>query len=157
MSSIYTFKSIGIIHSPFTAREGMPIQSSRSAEQGRVEVFEEYAPGLQDVEGFSHIILLYVFDRAGKCQLTVRPFLDDMQHGVFSTRHPARPNPIGLSTVELVRREGNILYVAGLDILDQTPLLDIKPYVPRFDHHPAPRTGWLQGQEEQRPWRSRYD
>lgn len=157
MSTPFTFIPIGVIHSPFTAREGMPIQSSRSMAEGQIEVFDHYVEGLRDVEGFSHLILLYVFDRAGEPHLTVRPFLDDERHGVFSTRHPARPNPIGLSVVELVRREEGVLHVVGLDVLDGTPLLDIKPYVPRFDHHTATRTGWLTGQEETRPWKASYE
>ena len=154
---MFTFEPIGVIHSPFTTREGMPIQSSRSTARGYVEVFGDYVPGLQGIEGFSHIILLYVFDQAGEPHLIVRPFLDDIEHGVFSTRHPARPNPIGLSVVELLRCEGASLHVRGLDVLDKTPLLDIKPYVPRFDHHAATRTGWLKGQEEERPWEARYE
>jgi tRNA-Thr(GGU) m(6)t(6)A37 methyltransferase TsaA len=152
----YTFTPIGVIHSEFVEREGMPCQSARSGAEGMVEVFDAYGEGLRDIEGFSHIILIYVFDQSGDPALTVRPFLDDAEHGVFSTRHPNRPNPIGLSVVELIGREGNRLSVKGLDVLDQTPLLDIKPYVPQFDHHPADRTGWLKGQEDQRPWEARY-
>lgn len=153
----FMFTPIGIIHSDFVNREGMPCQSARSESEGIVEVFDAFAEGLRDIEGFSHIILIYVFDRSGEPNLIVRPFLDDTEHGVFATRHPNRPNPIGLSVVELIRRDGNQLAVKGLDVLDQTPLLDIKPYVPRFDHHPADRTGWLSGQEEERPWRANYD
>ncbi len=152
----YTFTPIGVIHSDFVEREGMPCQAARSEAEGTVEVFDAYGEGLRDIEGFSHIILVYVFDRGGEVSLTVRPFLDDADHGVFSTRHPNRPNPIGLSVVELLRRDRNKLFVKGLDVLDQTPLLDIKPYVPRFDHHPADRTGWLSGQEDQRPWKASY-
>lgn len=157
MSNSFTFKPIGIIHSPFVDVAGMPIQSARSEAEGVVEVFEGYALGLVDVEAFSHLLLLYVFDRAGETRLTVTPFLDDSPHGVFSTRYPARPNPIGLSVVELVERDGCRLYVRGIDVLDGTPLLDIKPYIPQFDHHPVTRTGWLTGQEGDRPWRARYD
>lgn len=156
-AQLFTFRPIGVIRSPFTSLEDMPIQAARSTAPGCVEVFEPYAPGLLDVEGFSHIILLYVFDRIGEARLVVQPFLDDAPHGIFATRHPARPNPIGLSVVELLRREGLMLYVAGLDVLDGTPLLDIKPYVPQFDRFDATRTGWLRGQEERRPWKPRYE
>ncbi|HEC22109.1 MAG TPA: tRNA (N6-threonylcarbamoyladenosine(37)-N6)-methyltransferase TrmO [Chloroflexi bacterium] len=157
MAGPFVFRPIGVIRSPFTEREGMPIQSARSEAEGRVEVFEAYAEGLKDIEGFSHLILIYVFDRIEHPALTVRPFLDDAPHGIFATRHPARPNPIGLSVVELVSREGATLHIRGVDVLDGTPLLDIKPYVPQFDHHTATRTGWLKGQEEERPWEARYE
>lgn len=156
MSNSYTFRAIGTIHTPFTEREGMPAQAARSEIEGRVELLPEYEPGLVDIEGFSHIILLYVFDRAEAPQLSVTPFLDDQPHGLFATRHPFRPNPIGLSVVELLRREGSVLHVCGVDVLDGTPLLDLKPYIPQFDHHEATRTGWLQGQEDERPWKARY-
>lgn len=156
MPITFTFTPIGVIHSPFTEREGMPIQSARSTAEGRIEIDEAYAEGLKDIEGFSHIYLLYVFDRATETKLTVYPFLDDQPHGVFSTRFPGRPNPIGLSVVELLRREGTTLHVAGIDVLDGTPLLDLKPYAPKFDHHPATRTGWLGGQEDERPWKARF-
>lgn len=152
----FTFTPIGVIHSPFTEREGMPIQSARSMVEGRVIIDEAYVEGLKDLEGFSHIYLLYVFDRAADTKLTVYPFLDDQPRGVFSTRFPGRPNPIGLSVVELVRREGTTLHVAGIDVLDGTPLLDLKPYVPQFDHHPATRTGWLGGQKDNRSWKARF-
>ncbi len=156
-AAAFTFRPIGVIHSPFTRLEEMPIQAARSTAPGQVEVFEPYVPGLLDVESFSHLILLYVFHRIGEARLTVQPFLDDAPHGIFATRHPARPNPIGLSVVELLRREEAILHVAGLDVLDGTPLLDIKPYVPQFDHFEVTRTGWLRGQEEKRPWKPRYE
>jgi tRNA-Thr(GGU) m(6)t(6)A37 methyltransferase TsaA len=156
MSTTFTFTPIGVIHSPFTEQEGMPIQSARSTAEGRVEIDAAYAEGLKDIEGFSHIYLLYVFDRTSETRLTVYPFLDDQPHGVFSTRFPGRPNPIGLSVVELLRREGTTLHVAGVDVLDGTPLLDLKPYVPQFDHHPATRTGWLGDQEGKRPWKARF-
>jgi len=98
---------------------------------------------LQDIEGFSHIILLYWFHRSDGYRLVVKPFMDQVERGLFSIRYPARPNPIGISVVELVRREGNQLHVQGLDVLDGTPLLDIKPFVPRFDHRENTRVGWL--------------
>lgn len=157
MLTAWTFQPIGLIHTPHVEREGTPIQSARTEAAGRVEVAPEYAAGLDGLEGFSHIILLYVFHRSPGPRLTVRPFLDDTPHGVFATRHPDRPNPIGLSVVELIRREGNILHVRGVDIVDGSPLLDVKPYTPQFDHYEVARTGWLAGQEDERPWRARFD
>jgi tRNA-Thr(GGU) m(6)t(6)A37 methyltransferase TsaA len=137
---------IGFIHSPFTTKEETPIQPSRSGASGRVELLPEYEPGLQDLDGFSHVILLYAFHRAqGGFALEVTPFLDKEPKGLFATRYPRRPNPLGLSVVKLARREGRVLYVDGIDVLDGTPLLDLKPYVPPFDAYPEARFGWLQG------------
>jgi tRNA-Thr(GGU) m(6)t(6)A37 methyltransferase TsaA len=113
--------------------------------QGRVEVFPEFTAGLKDLDGFSHIMLLYHFHRTEGFSLTVTPFMDSQPRGLFATRAPRRPNPIGLSVVRLLRCEGNILHIENVDILDGTPLLDIKPYVPEFDQHPAERIGWLEG------------
>jgi tRNA (adenine37-N6)-methyltransferase len=142
--------SIGIIHSPFQTKEACPIQPLFAAEaEGRVEVFEEYAPGLQDVETFSHLNLLYLFDRSGEIQMVRPTFLDDQPHGIYASRHPCRPNGLGLSIVRLMRREGNTLWVMGVDVLDGTPLLDIKPYIPRFDCFPAASEGWFQ----EKQWR----
>lgn len=152
-----TLTPIGRIRTPFTSREGIPIQAARSEAEGRVEIEPQYAEGLADIEGFSHLILLYLFDQSPGPRLTVRPFLDDTPHGVFATRHPDRPNPIGLSVVQLIAREGNILRVSNVDMIDGSPLLDVKPYVPQFDHHAATRTGWLAGQEAHRPWNSHFD
>jgi len=135
---------IGQIHTPFQSRSDTPIQPFRSEAVGRVEVFEEYAEGLSDTEGFSHVILLYHFHKSKGFQLTVTPFLDDRPRGLFATRYPARPNQIGLSVVRLLRREGNILIVEGIDVLDGTPLLDIKPYVPEFAATKPVRKGWLE-------------
>ncbi len=138
-------KQIGTIHSPHTQLDGMPIQPAGAAGiQGTVEVFPEYEDGLQDLEGFSHIILLYHFHKSSGFKLKVVPFLDDETHGVFATRAPRRPNPIGLSVVKLLKVEGRILYVENIDILNGTPLIDIKPYVPVFDEQPSIRTGWLE-------------
>ena len=134
---------IGLIHSPFRDQGETPIQSAFSQAEGTVEVYPEYVAGLQDIEGFSHIILLYWFHRSDGYRLVVKPFMDQVERGLFSIRYPARPNPIGISVVELVRREGNQLHVQGLDVLDGTPLLDIKPFVPRFDHRENTRVGWL--------------
>ena len=133
---------IGVIHSPYTSVSGMPIQSAAGAEtRGHVEVFARFAEGLRDLSGFSHVILLYYFHRSGEPALTVTPFLDKHPRGIFATRAPKRPNPIGISTVRLLAIEGNRLHIEGVDILDGTPLLDIKPYVPAFDRIDAGR--WL--------------
>jgi tRNA-Thr(GGU) m(6)t(6)A37 methyltransferase TsaA len=140
------YKPIGVIRTPFTKPEGMPIQSSAATgAQGRVEVLTEFAEGLKDLDGFSHIILLYHFHRSTHPRLTVTPFLDTRPRGVFATRAPSRPNPIGLSIVKLLAVSENMLQVENVDMLDATPLLDIKPYVPQFDHRDAQRIGWLEG------------
>ncbi len=139
------YRAIGTIHSPFKDIEGMPIQPAGAANvQGTVEVLPELAEGLRDLEGFSHIILLYHFHRVREAKLVVIPFMDSEPHGIFATRAPKRPNPIGLSIVRLVGIEGNVLYIENVDILDGTPLLDIKPYVPEFDRPPVERVGWLE-------------
>ncbi|WP_028319526.1 tRNA (N6-threonylcarbamoyladenosine(37)-N6)-methyltransferase TrmO [Desulfobulbus elongatus] len=136
---------IGIIHSPFKELTGMPIQPAGAAGvQGTVEIFAEYRPGLKDLEGFSHLILLYHFHRSRDCSLHVVPFMDTEPRGVFATRAPSRPNPIGLSIVRLDRVEDGLLQIRNVDVLDGTPLLDIKPYVPEFDAHVQVRTGWLE-------------
>lgn len=137
------FKPIGIIHTPYTRKEETPIQASRSAAEGRVAVYPEYSPGLDGIEGFSHLILLYVWHQApAPVALRVKPFLGDQETGLFATRYPCRPNPIGLSVVRLLERCGDVLLIRGVDMLDGSPLLDIKPYIPDFDVHPAERTGW---------------
>jgi tRNA-Thr(GGU) m(6)t(6)A37 methyltransferase TsaA len=137
-------KPIGIIRSPFKMSAGTPIQSAVAGDSmGTVEVFEEFIPGLKDIEGFDRIWLLYWFDRAGSTRLTVIPYLDAKEHGVFATRAPVRPNPIGMSCVRLISVESNILTIMGIDILDETPLLDIKPYVQSFDSFDVRRCGWL--------------
>ena len=136
-------RPIGVIHTPFTRSAGTPIQSSvSSAAEGRVEVFPEFEPGLKDVAGFDRIWLLYYFDRAADPKLLVRPYLDTVDRGVFATRAPTRPNRIGMSPVRLLGVQGNALLVSELDILDGSPLLDIKPYLPAFDHFPVERMGW---------------
>ncbi|HEY6009549.1 MAG TPA: tRNA (N6-threonylcarbamoyladenosine(37)-N6)-methyltransferase TrmO [Geobacteraceae bacterium] len=144
----FIMKPIGIIHAPFSTKEEAPVQGALvPAAEGRVEVFAAFAPALKDIEAFTHLYLLYRFDRAGEIRLVRPTFLDDEPHGVFASRHPCRPNGIGLSVVRLVRREENILVVAGIDVLDATPLLDIKPYIPRFDCRPEAGEGWLAGKE----------
>jgi tRNA-Thr(GGU) m(6)t(6)A37 methyltransferase TsaA len=138
----FIMKPIGVIHSPFTDKSQPPIQATRSQATGRVEVFPEFAGGMQDLEEFSHIILLYAFHCSSGYSLQVKPFLDDQLRGLFATRHPCRPNPIGLSVVRLLARRENILDIEGADMLDGTPLLDIKPYVPDFDVRTDVKTGW---------------
>lgn len=133
---------IGIIHSPFTEKGRTPIQASRSQAIGLVEVYPEFGDGLKDIDDLSHIHLLYAFHESSGYKLHVKPFLDDQEHGVFATRYPCRPNPIGISTVRLISRQGNALAIEGVDVLDGTPLLDIKPYVPDFDLRTEVRTGW---------------
>jgi tRNA (adenine37-N6)-methyltransferase len=135
---------IGLIHSPFTEKDKTPIQASRSEAIGRVEIYPEFADGLKDIEALSHIYLFYVFHESQGYKLRVKPFLDDREHGIFATCYPYRPNPIGISIVKLISREDNILTVEGVDVLDGTPLLDIKPYVPDFDHRVNVRTGWYE-------------
>lgn len=140
----FYYKPIGIIHSGFSEPRETPIQpAGATGVVGSVEVFPEYADGLQDLEGFSHIFLLYHFHMSQKGTLKVSPFMEDQLHGVFATRAPARPNPIGISVVRLVRIEKNRLHIQDVDIVDGTPLLDIKPYVPEFDIKEVEKIGWL--------------
>jgi tRNA-Thr(GGU) m(6)t(6)A37 methyltransferase TsaA len=138
-------RPIGFIRSPFREATGTPIQAALAGgANGAVEVLEEFAGGLKDLEGFERIWLLYWFDRAKwDYQLLVTPYLDTTPRGVFSTRAPSRPNAIGLSSVRLLCVDDNVLKIQGVDVLDGTPLLDIKPYVPRFDCFEAVRAGWL--------------
>jgi tRNA-Thr(GGU) m(6)t(6)A37 methyltransferase TsaA len=146
----FVLHPIGVLRTPFRDAAEAPIQGAFASQaHGEVEVFEEYAAGLRDVEGFSHLLLVYVFHRAGEDRLVVTPFLDDQLRGVFATRHPGRPNHLGLTVVELVARRGNVLEVRGVDMLDGTPVVDIKPYVPAFDAGPADaRIGWLTDRRE---------
>lgn len=140
------YKPIGIIHTPFAGPAGTPIQPKRGkGGKGTIELFPEYAEGLADLDGFSHIILVYHFHRSEGYQLKVTPFLDDTPRGLFATRAPRRPNQIGLSVVRLNRIEGATLHIEDIDILDGTPLLDIKPYVSVFDEVVDFRIGWLTG------------
>jgi tRNA-Thr(GGU) m(6)t(6)A37 methyltransferase TsaA len=138
----FVMRPIGVIHSPFTDKVRTPIQPTRSQALGRVDVDPDFVEGLQGLDGFSHIILLYVFHRSEGYRLRVQPFLDDELHGLFATRHPCRPNPIGLSLVHLLACHDNIIEIEGVDVLDGTPLLDIKPYVPDFDMRLDVKTGW---------------
>jgi tRNA-Thr(GGU) m(6)t(6)A37 methyltransferase TsaA len=139
---------IGIIHSPFKSNEDIPIQAFRSEDVGEVEIFDKYEQGLNDIEGFSHIIIVYIFHKSQGYSLNVKPFLDPNLRGLFATRHPNRPNPIGMSIVRLLKRDGNKLKIKGMDVIDGTPLVDIKPYVPRFDERKEVRYGWLEGKLE---------
>ena len=145
-----TYRPIGVIRSPHTDRQAAPIQPVYACgAEGRAEIVQAYEDGLADLEGFSHLILLYHFHRAGEVKLRVTPFLEDTEHGVFATRAPCQPNPIGLSVVRLLVREGRVLHLADVDVLDGTPLLDVKPYVARFDRRDGVRSGWQDGVDEQ--------
>ena len=142
--------AIGKIRTPYKTKQECPIQPAfATGSTGRVEVFEPYAEGLKDIESFSHLYLLYAFHRADEIRFVRATFLDDTPHGIYASRHPCRPNGIGLSVVRLIAREGNVLVVEGADMLDETPLLDIKPYVPQFDAFPSASAGWT----EDKPWR----
>jgi len=146
---IIKFKPIGTIYSPFKEPLGVPIQTSGAKGiEGSVEVFAEFLEGLKDIDGFSHIILIYYFHLSKKPSLLVTPFMDKHQHGIFATRAPARPNPIGFSVVNLEKVEGNLLLVKDIDIVNGTPLLDIKPCVPQFDFSKVTKTGWLENADK---------
>jgi tRNA (adenine37-N6)-methyltransferase len=138
----FVMRPIGEIHTPFSDKRDTPIQPSRSTARGQVEVYPAYIDGLRDLNGFSHIILLYVFNRSDDYRLSVTPFLDNQERGLFATRYPARPNPIGLSIVRRLSIHDHSLEIEGADMLDGTPLLDIKPYVPDFDVWSDVRAGW---------------
>lgn len=141
---------IGIIHSTILEKESSPIQASRSDEEATVEVFPQYQDGLFGIEDFSHIYLFYKFHRLiSENQLIVKPFLDDQLHGIFATRYPDRPNSLGISVVRLFKRNGNLLHIRGADMLDGTPLLDIKPYVPEFDIFEVEKIGWYKNRKYQ--------
>jgi tRNA-Thr(GGU) m(6)t(6)A37 methyltransferase TsaA len=140
-----TYTPIGIIRTPFEEPEGTPIQASEArGVKGKVEIFPEYVEGLKDLEGFSHVMLIYHFHLAKTSQLLAKPFLDDEEHGIFAIRGPSRPNPIGISVVRLAKIKESVLFFKDVDIVDQTPLLDIKPYVPEFDQREAKKVGWLE-------------
>ncbi len=146
-----TLTPIGVIRSPHQTAAGTPIQPTYAGQfEGQVVVNEKYESALDDIEGFERIWLIYLLDRAGAFKPKIVPYRDVIEHGLFATRSPCRPNPIGLSVVDLVAREGNILRIKGIDVLDGTPLLDIKPYVPEFDAHPVSRAGWLDERRSER-------
>ena len=140
------FQPIGIIHSPFTGLKGIPIQSTMSDAKGEIEIFPQFQKALKDLDGFSHIICIYFFDMVKPpVPLQSKPFLIDEIKGVFAIRTPFRPNPIGISILRLFEIDENILFAGDLDVLDKTPVLDIKPYVPQFDCQKATKIGWLKG------------
>lgn len=142
------FKSIGIVHSPFKKREDFDTRKYAHPKgfdpvQGELEIFKEYEEGLKDTEGFSHLVVIFAFHRSGGYKLHTKPFLDDKLRGVFSTRSPNRPNPLGMTVVKVLERKGNILKVSGIDMIEGTPILDIKPYTSRDQKSPI-RLGWLE-------------
>ncbi len=138
------FKAIGVIRTPFVEAPGTPVQPAYGhGIEGQVWVDDSCAPALDGIEGFDRVWLIYWMDRAGPFKARVVPYRDTGEHGLFATRSPNRPNPIGMSVVRLLRREGRVLHVSDIDVLDNTPLLDVKPYVPQFDAFPASRAGWL--------------
>ena len=140
------YTPIGYFHSPFTEIKGMPIQPiGASGITGTIDVLPEYSEGLKDLEGFSHVFVLYHLHQIVGFDLMVKPFLDTNRHGIFATRSPKRPNPIGLSVMRLTGVAGNSVRLEGVDVLDQTPVIDIKPYVADFDHCYAERAGWFEG------------
>ncbi len=140
-----TYRPIGIIHSPFKKPKGTPIQpNAAKGIEGMVEVFPQYEKGLKDIEGFSHIILIYHFHLSKAYSLEVKPYMDSKLHGLFATRAPARPNPIGLSVVRLTEVKRNNLHIKDIDIVDGTPLLDIKPFIPEFNSEDIIKKGWLE-------------
>jgi tRNA-Thr(GGU) m(6)t(6)A37 methyltransferase TsaA len=149
--STIQFRPIGVIRTPYTDAAGMPIQAGGGAgAAGHIELAPCLAEGLRDIEGFSHLTLIWYLHRACEDRLMVTPFLDDRPHGIFATRAPARPNPIGMSVVRLLRVEGTRLHIEDVDMLDGSPLLDIKPYVPAFDDRSPARTGWYDERLDQR-------
>lgn len=140
-----TYRPIGIIRSPFSEPRDTPIQPAGAENiEGTVELLPEYTEGLKDLEGFSHIILVYHFHLSKEGPLRVKPYMDNRAHGVFAMRGPGRPNPVGISTVRLTKIKKNILHIRDVDIVNGTPLLDIKPYVPEFDIRKAQKAGWLE-------------
>lgn len=145
------FKKIGTIHSPFTELKGMPIQPiGAEGVKGEIHLKDEYIPGLKDIEGFSHLNLLYHLHKVNGHALEVKPFLDNNPHGIFATRSPKRPNPIGSSVVKLDKIESNIIYISNIDVLDGTPLIDIKPYVPQLYEKTIKdlKIGWFENKHE---------
>jgi len=141
------FTPIGKIHTLFKKKEEIPYQGYKNDTYGKVVVFKRYEKALTDIEGFSHIYLLYYFHKHTDFKPMAKTFLDKKLHGLFATRYFNRPNPIGITVVELLKRKGNVLMVKYIDVLDNTPLLDIKPYVPLFDQKDNVRIGWLEGKK----------
>ena len=138
-------KPIGIIHTPYKEPKGIPIQGKfKKGVKGLIRLFPEYRAGLKDIDGFSHLILIYYFNRSKEERLVGKPFLEDKEHGIFAIRSPHRPNHIGFSIVKLEKVEGNTVTFSEVDILDGTPLLDIKPYVAHFDSRKNVKNGWVE-------------
>ncbi|MHA2282968.1 MAG: tRNA (N6-threonylcarbamoyladenosine(37)-N6)-methyltransferase TrmO [Promethearchaeota archaeon] len=145
------FKPIGIIHTPFKSLKGIPIQSAISNIQGKIELFSEYVAGLKDLSGFSHLYCLYYFDMVKlPVPLQSKPFLDNEKRGVFAIRTPFRPNPIGISILEIIEIKDNVIHVKNVDVLDKTPILDLKPYISQFDNIETKKIGWLEGKIEKK-------
>lgn len=139
------YRPIGKLHSPHKSAKGTPIQpSSAEGVEGRVEIFPDYRDGLEDLGGFSHVTLIYHFHLAGESTLIAKPYMDKEYHGVFATRSPARPNPVGISTMRLKKIEEGVLYLEDVDVLDGTPVLDVKPHVVEFDQPDDTSIGWLE-------------
>ncbi len=144
MNTLIAFKPIGVIRTPFHSKDDCPIQPVYAKDSlGKVEIFQEHQAGLKDIETFSHIYLIFHLHKAGEIRYVRPTFLDDTPRGIYASRHPCRPNGIGMSIVKLLDHTDNILTVEGIDVLDKTPLLDIKPYIPRHDHIPDATEGWL--------------
>jgi tRNA-Thr(GGU) m(6)t(6)A37 methyltransferase TsaA len=149
---------IGTIRTRHTSIENMPIQSAAADEaKGMIELFTEYVPGLQDLAGFSHIILIYHFHEQNGFSLKVKPFMDDREHGVFATRSPKHPAAVGISIVRLLKIDGNKIYFDGADMLDETPLIDIKPFFSNFDNRIDAVSGWLDSKDEKQMKEVRSD
>ena len=141
----FKIQQIGIIYSPYKTKEQCPIQGIEEPKGiGEIEIYSKYEEALETIESFSHIMLFYIFDRAGEIELSRPTFLDDKSHGIFASRHPCRPNSIGMSIVKLEKRLKNKLIVSEIDILDKTPLIDIKPYMPKFDERKNANNGWAE-------------
>jgi len=140
---IIKLKPIGIIHTPYKTKKEIPCQGYKTNKIGKITVFKKYVAGLKDIEGFSYIWIFYYFHKAEQYESLVKPFLDNKKHGLFATRHFNRPNPVGISLVKLIKRKDNILTIKEIDVLDKTPLLDIKPYIPKFDNRKNVKIGWL--------------
>lgn len=145
------FTPIGTVHSPYRELTDAPIQPRYSDEMGQVEIYPEFADGLSDLGEFSHVWIIFIFHKSGGYELHVKPYLDEEKKGVFACRAPRRPNPIGMSLVRLESIDGNILNIKGLDMLDGTPVLDIKPYVADFDESQDASIGWLRGRVQDAP------
>jgi tRNA (adenine37-N6)-methyltransferase len=149
MSEKIVYQPIGVIRTPFNSIDKMPVQPCGAKRtRGIVELDHELLPGLIDIGGFSHLILIYHFHLAKGYKLYVVPFMDDHPHGIFATRAPNRPNPIGMSIVKLIKVEGNLLHVEGVDMVNSTPLLDIKPFYTKYDNRPDAIAGWLENNKD---------